>query len=1315
MESPMTDDLTDIELASVSQVPGYQRRLEDGRVVSVRGYVRTDLNAVSERARNAPGRPSVAASTGSFPGGRAVPSWPDAGKSVSVKASEPKYEGISETGSVDQTTLDTEVPVMLEVLKNQRSNPSLKKLVQALGKLSTASLSEDAPFDPNVIELARGIVKVSGYSYVSKKTGKVVRVDPYSQIRSLISALGGPSMAARKGITPDLLDKALPGLDIKSKVFTAKKVDAPPTKNSAASRAAGKISNKQVAEKLNSIQVDRTFDVPKPAAGDNYMTSAMSASHPLAAVRNAKEGSTVTRGTESWVRATDGLWYKTPRRNNAGITDRALTKSIASRGGSISLTQGDPMKRKTFDQSKVDLDKLNPRSKNYATAVKYSTALGPSIQAMPEGVADSLNGHIEVRKQTKPTPHLSKVRTSKNDNYYPKLVVFGDPKVEADVIKSLPKQQAQKYSVPTTLHPMETLMARQSSEFVETLMQNRAPDAMTSRLYDKLSKAYDANLSKEDHGRFSGLSGREGWIARMTGERSEALRDSITDALSMSAMNSPEDFLAEAWTEFVGHPSPRPLARAMGQAFQDSMVEFSDYLFMNKWVDASVMPEGTIKRNIKPSVSRKISEVVGGVEDYTLETNLAPRDLRDVLTHSSRYVDIRDEDGNPLFDAEVEVQGANAYLATLSMPQTPNADMPWGQPLSTVYQVEDGARYYETPTDMLDGMKANQRRYADYVDQSRALDAIAAIEETLYSEGVRRVEVQTIAKDSSLTYAKAGYLFDPDGTDVQEIHTVLNNISDGLSSVALDRKEGYNVLPVKVQTSVRSKIARWQKSMTADPTTWPTPQEIARLGKLADDEHSIGETALDGMSWSGVKALKKKDMPKVIDDYPEVLFDAPSVSDAPSPSVIGATARAAISYGSTEYKATMKKAMTALGEDVLSRHQEVYPGATVVGRATDKTHGLSIKDADGNVLMSVTVTPDPKTNSLKWSGVTIKSEDTGAAIVAYDLADSLESAYQQTPYKTWEVPAPKKDTIGNFVMATSGFTWKNPPSRFSLEDELMDGVDRQVEARRLVSEALIVKQNPNADFTSLQAAMKKVDVEAEAMKLSLTKQVNAYLSKFDDPDGQPTPFELAFLGRREARQTKKLREEAKAKVMGQSTPDLNSDDDSSLVTQGGEGGNLPPNPPNAPASGDMPDDLTPEEREEWNREGTLLQQMFSIDDDALHDSFAEFLGKQALTMGTYAWFKTLEGYWDWATDSYNPNSRKYIAGLLFMLLRLLPASVGRGALLQVTNQLTRRIKSPRPEDWPSKAQIKEVMDDIVDKLPSDTDPALLNELEDFLD
>src|SRR5699024_6766328 len=104
------------------------------------------------------------------------------------------------------------------------------------------------------------------------------------------------------------------------------------------------------------------------------------------------------------------------------------------------------------------------------------------------------------------------------------------------------------------------------------------------------------------------------------------------------------------------------------------------------------------ERTVSKDVSRRVSDVVDGAEDRTVETNLAPPNLRSVLINSSKYVDIRDENGNPLFDAEIVREGDRVTIDTLSLPMSNPEDMPTGVPRGVDYvTIEDNARYYSTP------------------------------------------------------------------------------------------------------------------------------------------------------------------------------------------------------------------------------------------------------------------------------------------------------------------------------------------------------------------------------------------------------------------------------------------------------------------------------------------------------------------------------------------------------------------------------------------------------------------------------------------
>lgn len=338
--------------------------------------------------------------------------------------------------------------------------------------------------------------------------------------------------------------------------------------------------------------------------------------------------------------------------------------------------------------------------------------------------------------------------------------------------------------------------------------------------------------------------------------RSQELRQELRDGLSFSALSSPEDFLAESWTEYVGNPEPRPLARGLGEAFQSSMEEFSDYLFKNKWFDASEIPERVYERTTAKDVSRRVSDAIGGAEDRTVETNLSPPNLRSVLANSSKYVDIRDDNGNPLFDAHIVREGNNVYIDTLSLPTTDPESMPDGIPTGVeIVNMADNARYYSTPIEDLRRGPSNQRFFADTIDMERSLKAIEAVEETSFYEGVRRFEAHANAGQDSVLYAHAGYQFRPDTTDVHEISSMINDLQDVLSYTAEDSSEGHWVIPRNIRNSMTRKINEWQNNLSDHPDTWPTPKEIADLGRYDVTTKSLGEAVLSNYSWDGVKDL----------------------------------------------------------------------------------------------------------------------------------------------------------------------------------------------------------------------------------------------------------------------------------------------------------------------------------------------------------------------------------------------------------------------------------------------------------------------------
>lgn len=1361
MEMPEYENVPDeIELAK--QVEGYQRRTKTGTVVTVRGYVRTDNSAVADRARQSPGRPSMAAASGRFPGDRAIPVWPDAGKGVRVPDKEeeepqdPEYEDMPDTGEVDQDSLDKDVPIALEIMKGLPQNPSLRKLAGILKSLSTASLS-DVEADPlDTIELATrvGQVRVKGYSYVNKQ-GKVVVVNPYSQMRRLLMAMGGPAMAAKRGVTPDLLDAAFPGYDMKAKLYKAKPEGR---KQHRRSLAPSKRKAQDALVKINrEVKIDREFDVSKPRPGEDYMKKAMSPTHPLEAVRSAQEGSQVHLGGRAWVRSGDGKWYSSPRRNDGGKTDRQITKEIASRGGYVQLHQAQPIERTKYERSQVNLDVIDVNSANYTDTVRYAKTLAPVMENLPDGVADSLNGHVVAKadKTSKANPsNMVGVQVTRTNKHYPKLTINPNPDFEKEVIKTIPKQQQQGYNVPTTLHPMETVMARESAHFLEELVNNRAPSDMTDRMYDRLSAAYDKRIKKDDKSNYVGLSGREGWLARLTGEMSEDLRGDIRDQVSLSALNSPEQFLAEAWTEFVGNPEPRPMARDIGYAFQKSMDEFSEYLRKNKWADATEIPEKTWQKSTQKSVGRNVSDAIGGATENTLEYNLAPRDLRSVLNHSSKYVDVRDGDGNPLFDAELVREGDTALIGAVSFPPANPEDMPEGVPNYIPTPVlQEKAKYFKTPITRLGASRENQQAYASFIDREKSLKSLEAVEETLFRQGVTRAEVDVTPGDTSILYARAGYGFDPNATDHMEIRNILESLKSRMDGMREDKNKGFYEIPKRSQNSINRNVNKWLKDLTEDPETWPTPQQIAKLGKLNAVQNSPGEDALMETAWSGVKILDGKgydldfDLPGDLPDpgdLPEIkqYIDAPAPAEVLKPtqqraSTVANVARAITPSADTEealQTKLLKESIIDLGNSVLAKHREVFPDAKVNFSGKADNHRISIKNGK-DTIFSMTAKIDG--DDITLSGPTHARDNLASAFLAYEMLENLEDSYEQSGLKTLSRDTKKGEPVANYVLASSGYTWKNPPTREQLSDLLNRELEVQMAEARSVMETTAAWQNPNADTGTQFRMQQRVYREVEKMRQSLEGQINAYLQRYDtDPEG-PTPFEIAQIGKEEAYKI----DRAKSLLPPEAIETLNRrhrfnknapvvDVDTGEVVDPQFNVNAPKGAKTP--SPEIPHELLPKlsknataaeiaqynkildklERDleyERRKQGTMLQQMMSLDGDATHDTFIEFLGKQALTMGAYGWYKSLGGWWDWASDTYNPSARKSTVSLIFMLLRLLPSGLTRGAMLTTTNMMVKKLKSPKPEDWPSPQEIEEVISDLSAKIPDNDLTKLLGD------
>lgn len=77
-----------------------------------------------------------------------------------------------------------------------------------------------------------------------------------------------------------------------------------------------------------------------------------------------------------------------------------------------------------------------------------------------------------------------------------------------------------------------------------------------------------------------------------------------------------------------------------------------------------------------------------------------------------------------------------------------------------------------------------------------------------------------------------------------------------------------------------------------------------------------------------------------------------------------------------------------------------------------------------------------------------------------------------------------------------------------------------------------------------------------------------------------------------------------------------------------------------------------DEEEDPIEEHGMFAEMFNYDGDYGRDARIEFMAKQALTLGGYEWYRTMQGFWDWSVQ--DSNARRATVGLLYLLLRLLP-------------------------------------------------------------
>lgn len=1424
--SRQQESLEQIELATKS-VPTHTRRTESGKVVTVTGYIRTSSSAVTERAKGSPGRPKVAAQNARFADDRAIPVWPDAVKAQQAAASETvAYEGIEETGVVDQEMLDAEVPVALEIFKGMPQTPPMQELVRILSSLSSVSLTHESDLDE--VELARKSIRVSGYSYISKKTGKLVRVNPYNQMRNLINAMGGIRLAAKKGITPNLLDAALPGYDIKSKVFKAKDLPNRPRINNRSS---------DLMNTLERIEGSRPgtrkiIDVPVIRPGKDGMKTAMSENHPLAAVRNAPNGSTVRRDNMLFKRGNDGLWYKMPRRKFRGYTDREMTAKLAPEPGEIELHIATPTPRKVYDRSRVEMEALNPGSRNYLSTAKYVSALQPAVSQMPSGVADSISGHITVHNnshKSKGYANVSQVRIKPFTKGMPEFVVHSNAEYEADLLNTLPKQQVHGISVPSTLHPMETVMTKQSAEFVETLINNRAPAEMTDRMYDRFNAAYDKHV--KDNGSFSGLRGKEGWLARMSGDRPQEVVDSISDSLSKSATYSPEEFLSEAWVEYVGNPNPRPLSNAMGRALQSAMEEFDDYLYKNKWYNADDIPETKFGKNTKKDYSSRVADVVEGAGDkYTYHVDRTPRDMRDILNSSADYVDVRDSEGNPLFDANVEREGSVGRIQVLDFPKVSAADM-------------DLPEFDDNPY-VASRMHMYQKGYSNYIDEGKALQAIQAIEEGLFSDGIDVVEVSPMSQQDSIIYARAGYKFDPEFMDFEDIRSLLDSVDHDLDKMKNS--------PPQAKTTARRKINEWKKGLSEDPDSWPSPEAIANLGKTDATERSPGERILNMIDWEGYKELQAPEsvVTKVrnVPDTPEP-ESVPEVTPKPSRSKV-TPANITKAANDLAYGDSGTAGLRALSNKITSRHKDTFPeisnasvrrpkdtknptiavkvkgeevmqvevdisdettasirpkmrtdaspmteefvqnlsdalreaGYTQVDVdaveeiqtvrtservipdiSDDAAEGLAgaattsmgkEKEARGSVnnsikraakdlenpdskstagvraMMNATIqnhdafkdgqsefsvkskfvknedgTRTRKSLTLSVAGrdgsdfsVTYSKDDDGyytvsdmkgtptqdMARLASELRDNMEESLMQSGAKGLRRQVSENDAAAGFSLAFEGYDWDGYFDESAVRERINQAINSQMEwTERVLTEAvadLIAEKSMSPqDIANQQEKVRKVTNE---YRTRIQGEANAILS-----NDTPLPLQVAMLGVNEFNEVNQIRMNLhRGTDDTPRAPKLRRRRDGSIVNEFVQ-------------DAIRSQQVFTEETWEQEKSRRALDSMFDFDGDPDHDSFGEFVGKQAMTFGTYALYKEWRGYAEYFQRLGRAKLGRDTARIIYMLLRLLPASVWRGGLMQSMGPILRKQKNGKMEGIPTKAELMKMASDLESKLP----------------
>jgi len=196
-------------MANEEEIPGYQRRTSTGQVVNVKPHQRGNQEA-ADSVLTLPGRPPIAAKPGTFANGRSIPNvWIEPVEELEMESPDdevsPEALGVADKllASLDGVPGSEAAVRALRALQHKTlPKPSVSdktaKVIAAAQKISAQTIELASP------------VKISSYKRRSNKTGKLVDVRSYVQLRDLVSALGGPQLAAQKGITTQIFAAAMP-------------------------------------------------------------------------------------------------------------------------------------------------------------------------------------------------------------------------------------------------------------------------------------------------------------------------------------------------------------------------------------------------------------------------------------------------------------------------------------------------------------------------------------------------------------------------------------------------------------------------------------------------------------------------------------------------------------------------------------------------------------------------------------------------------------------------------------------------------------------------------------------------------------------------------------------------------------------------------------------------------------------------------------------------------------------------------------------------------------------------------------------------